>query len=163
MMPVMVPPDSAASFGVIAVPSVVVRWTVWPETLTMCQVASTALTVTFTRSPELTGVGVPVLPEMVPGALVSPGSKTCNCVKARLSKRKYPTLAEGKSLLERSWARRPNSGTRVPANSVQGPFTLGEACKLKPLSGRVHRTQSAAVVGTTRTPAGPCDIALFHR
>ena len=39
----------------------------------MCQVASTALTVTVTVSPELTAKGVPTLPVTVPGAFVSPG------------------------------------------------------------------------------------------
>src|SRR6266704_1166764 len=138
----MVPPDSAASFGVMAVLSVVVRWIVCPDTLTRCHVASTALTVTFTRSPALTGVGEPVLPEAVSGALVSPGSNTCSCVNERLSRRKKPVLPAGNSLLARSCARRPNSGTRgSELKDVHGPLKVEDVCRPKPTSGRVQRTQ----------------------
>ena len=42
----------------------------------MFQLASTALTVTLTEAPAVTPVGVPVLPDPVPGAAVSPGSST---------------------------------------------------------------------------------------
>src|ERR1043166_2934270 len=47
---------------------------------TKFQFASTALTVTLNAVPAVCAVAVPVLPVPVPGAAVSPGSKSCNFV-----------------------------------------------------------------------------------
>ena len=46
--------------------------------LMMFQLASTALAVTLKARPAISLFGVPVLPEGVPGAAVSPGSNNCN-------------------------------------------------------------------------------------
>lgn len=42
------------------------------------QFASTALTVRLNDVPAVSALGVPVNPVVVPGAAVSPGTKTCN-------------------------------------------------------------------------------------
>lgn len=66
----------------VAFESVVTTATVSEAELTMFQLASTALTVRLTVVPAVWAVGVPVLPEVVPGAAVSPGRRTCSFVKA---------------------------------------------------------------------------------
>ena len=50
--------------------------------LTRFQLASTALTVTLNEPPAVCALGVPVLPEAVPGAAVSPGSRICSLANA---------------------------------------------------------------------------------
>ena len=52
--------------------------------LTIFQLASTAFTVMPLEIavPAVCAVGVPVLPEAVPGAAVSPGNRTCSLVTA---------------------------------------------------------------------------------
>ena len=85
---VMVPFTSAASEGSAAAVSVLVRCTVSVTDGMMCQVLSQALTVTSNGTPETCSSGVPILPVVVFGALVSPGSRTCNCEATRLIKRK---------------------------------------------------------------------------
>src|SRR5690242_15943102 len=50
--------------------------------LTKFQFASTAFTVTLKAVPAVCAVGVPVLPVLVPGALVSPGANNCSLAKA---------------------------------------------------------------------------------
>src|SRR5947208_12241364 len=45
--------------------------------LTTFQFASTALTVTLKAVPAVSAVAVPVLPVVVPGAAVSPGTNNC--------------------------------------------------------------------------------------
>jgi hypothetical protein len=45
------------------------------------QLESTAFTVTVKAVPEVCDVGVPVFPEEVPGAAVSPGSRICSLTK----------------------------------------------------------------------------------
>ena len=97
-VPIADPLTKEVLFGMIASPSEVVNLIESPGALTGFQWASTALTVTVTRSPALTGVGVPVLPVGVPGAAVSPGNRTCNWVKVRLIKAKNAVLPAGKLL-----------------------------------------------------------------
>ena len=46
------------------------------------QLASTALTVTVNGLPDACELGVPVLPLAVPGAAVSPGSRSCSFANA---------------------------------------------------------------------------------
>src|SRR5436190_625806 len=46
------------------------------------QFASTALTVTLKAVPAVWAVGVPVLPVVLPGAAVSPGTRSCSLAKA---------------------------------------------------------------------------------
>ena len=53
-----------------------------PTVLTRFHNASTALTVTLKALPEVVAVGVPVLPLTVPGAAVSPGTRSCSFVNA---------------------------------------------------------------------------------
>src|SRR5215471_15518711 len=48
--------------------------------VTKFQFASTAFTVTLNAVPAISAVGVPVLPVPVPGAAVSPGTKSCSFV-----------------------------------------------------------------------------------
>src|SRR5436190_17874880 len=76
-----VPATSAALAGRRSLGSVQVMPTVW-VLLTRFQLASTALTVTLKAVPALCAVGVPVLPEVVPGAAVSPGTSSCSFTNA---------------------------------------------------------------------------------
>ena len=78
---VLVPATSAALAGSAALASVEVMPTVSVEE-TGFQLASTALTVTLKAVPAVCAVGVPVLPEAVPGAAVSPGSRIWSFAKA---------------------------------------------------------------------------------
>src|ERR1043166_6938255 len=75
-----VPATRAAFAGRVAVESVEVIFTVSVTVLTRFQLASTAVTVTAKKVPEIWLVGVPVLPEALPGAAVSPGTSNCNFV-----------------------------------------------------------------------------------
>src|SRR5712691_4474049 len=77
---VFVPATSAAGAGGVALPSLVLSATVSVE-LTGFQFASTAFTVTLTEEPAVCAEGLPVLPEDVPGAAVSPGSRICSLLK----------------------------------------------------------------------------------
>ena len=81
---VCVPATSAALDGRLAWPSEDVIPTVSVE-LTGFQFASTALTVTVNAAPEVRALGVPVLPEALPGAAVSPGRRSWSFVKAPAS------------------------------------------------------------------------------
>ena len=76
-----VPPTKAALGGKVALGSVVVMPTVSPMAPTRFQLASTAFTVTLKGVPAVRAVGVPVLPEVVPGAAVSPGTNNCSLTK----------------------------------------------------------------------------------
>src|SRR5690348_18421138 len=78
---VWVPAARELSEGKLALLSLEVMWTV-SFVLTRFQLASTALTVTLNAVPEVWVVAVPVLPEAVPGAAVSPGVSTCSLTKA---------------------------------------------------------------------------------
>src|SRR5674476_1074815 len=142
------------------------RWMLSPEALTLFQVASTAFTVTVTKSPEVAAVGVPPLPVRVLGALVSPGSNTCSCVNTRLMRRKNAVLPTGISLLATSCERvLGNERTGPVLGAVQAsapPVNVGDISKLKPVSGSVQDTQEAEPAGTIRTPAGP-DAALVFQ
>ena len=71
---VLVPATSAVFAGRVALASVEVMPTVSVE-VTGFQFASTALTVTLKLQPAVCALGAPVLPEAVPGAAVSPGSR----------------------------------------------------------------------------------------
>ena len=71
---VLVPATSAALAGRLAFASELVIAIVSVE-VTGFQLASTALTVTVNDAPAVCADGVPVLPEAVPGAAVSPGSR----------------------------------------------------------------------------------------
>ena len=79
---VCVPAASAAFAGRVAVVSLEVMPTVSATVTTLFQFASTALTVTLKAVPAVSAVGVPVLPDAVPGAAVSPGVSNCNLVNA---------------------------------------------------------------------------------
>src|SRR6059036_2119805 len=74
---VCVPEPSAAFAGMVALVSVEVIPTVCVE-LMRFQFASTAFTVTKNAVPAVWAFGVPVLPLPVPGAAVSPGTKSCS-------------------------------------------------------------------------------------
>jgi hypothetical protein len=73
-----VPDDSAALEGKVAAESEDVIAIVCVADDTKFQFASTAFTVALKEVPAVCAVGVPVLPEEVPGAAVSPGSSTCS-------------------------------------------------------------------------------------
>ena len=78
---VFVPATSAALAGSVAFESELVIATVSVEE-TGFQFASTALTVAVNALPAASAVGVPVLPDGVPGAAVSPGRRICSFAKA---------------------------------------------------------------------------------
>src|ERR1051326_1460684 len=78
---VLVPETSAASDGRPAFTSLEVMWTVSLVLMTF-QKSSTALTVIEKEVPEVSEVGVPVLPLAAPGDEVSPGTKSCSLVNA---------------------------------------------------------------------------------
>src|SRR5207247_4743354 len=79
---VLLPGAGLSVAGRVALLSVSVRPTVCVRLLTTFQSASTALTVTLKAAPELRAVGVPVLPVVVPGAAVSPGTSICSFTNA---------------------------------------------------------------------------------
>ena len=72
---------SAAGAGGVALVSLVLRATV-SSAETGFQLASTALTVTLKAPPAVCALGVPVLPDAVPGAAVSPGSRIWSLANA---------------------------------------------------------------------------------
>src|SRR5947208_1092680 len=78
MLPV-VPPLSSAT---VALPSVVVMVTLFVAVPARFQLASTALTVMLMAAPALHAVGGPVLPVVVPGAAVSPGTSNWSFTNA---------------------------------------------------------------------------------
>ena len=78
----LVPATSAALMGRTALASLDVIATVSVTVLIGFQLASTALTVILKAVPAVCAVGVPVLPDALPGAAVWPGSKTCSLAKA---------------------------------------------------------------------------------
>src|SRR6266542_831370 len=79
---VRVPETKAAFAGRSAPMSLDVMPTVSVTVLTRFQKASTALTVTLKALPATVEVGVPVLPLAVPGAAVSPGTRSWSFAKA---------------------------------------------------------------------------------
>ena len=79
---VWAPASSAASAGRIAFGSDVVMPTVSTTVLIRFQKSSTARTVTLNAVPAVRTVGEPVLPVIVPGAAVSPGTSNCSLANA---------------------------------------------------------------------------------
>jgi hypothetical protein len=79
---VCVPAANAAFAGNVAAVSLEVMLTVSVIVLSRFQFASTALTVTLKAPPTFCPMGVPVFPEAVPGAAVSPGINNWSFVKA---------------------------------------------------------------------------------
>src|SRR5262249_32122490 len=69
----MVPPTKAVLTGRTALASEEVSPTVSVTFVTRFQLTSTARTVTVNAAPAARAVGVPVLPDTVPGAAASPG------------------------------------------------------------------------------------------
>ena len=82
MLSVCVPLLSAVSAGRLAFVSVPVIRTVSLTLLTRFQFASTALTVMLKALPAVRALGVPPLPEAVPGAAVSPGTRSWSFTNA---------------------------------------------------------------------------------
>src|SRR2546426_903180 len=81
---VLIPEESAAFPGRLALPSLEVIPTVSVE-LTTFQAASTAFTVTVNGVPAVWAFALPVLPLpllAVPGAAVSPGTRSCSFTNA---------------------------------------------------------------------------------
>src|SRR6266850_3492557 len=74
-----VPLTSWAAAGSEALASELRMRIEWVTEGTTAQEASHALTVRRKGIPAVWGLGAPVLPEGVPGAAVSPGSRTCSC------------------------------------------------------------------------------------
>jgi hypothetical protein len=81
MLKATVPPTKAVFAGKLALLSAELIPTVSVDVLTRFQFASTALTVALKDAPAVCGEGVPVLPVALPGAAVSPGTRTCNLLK----------------------------------------------------------------------------------
>src|SRR6266540_3410745 len=79
---VCVPATRAALAGSAALASEEVIPTVSVAVVTVFQLASTALSVALIGVPAVCAVGAPVLPVLLPGAAVSPGTKICSLVKA---------------------------------------------------------------------------------
>ena len=77
---VPVPDESAAAAGSMAVTDVDVIATSGVADDTTFQWSSTAFTLIEIESPAVAAVGVPVFPDTVPGAAVSPGISTCSFV-----------------------------------------------------------------------------------
>ena len=77
---VCVPPTNAALGGSVALASLDAIPTMSVSVFFRFQFASTALTVTLNATPTVCDDGVPVLPEAVPGAAVSPGTKSWSFV-----------------------------------------------------------------------------------
>ena len=86
-----VPPARFASPAVTPAASVVARWT-RSVAATGFQLWSTAVTVTVNGVPAVCSPGVPVRPEGVPGAEVSPGSSAWSCAKAPAPTAKLPEV-----------------------------------------------------------------------
>src|SRR5260370_2713811 len=74
----LVPPAKAAFEGSTAFASLEVSLTVSAIVLTTFQFESTAFTVTLNAVPAVWASGVPVLPLVVPGAALSPGTSNCS-------------------------------------------------------------------------------------
>src|SRR5437870_4065402 len=79
---VLVPEESVALAGKVALLSEELMATRSAAVVTRFQFASTALTVTLKAVPAVRAVGVPVLPVGVPGTAVSPGASNCNFTNA---------------------------------------------------------------------------------
>src|SRR5260370_40837535 len=82
MLKLCVPATSAAGAGRIALASDEVNPAVSVIVPTRFQLASTALTVTLNGVSAVSAVGVQVLPVVLPGEAVSPGTNSCSFVKA---------------------------------------------------------------------------------
>ena len=79
---VCVPAVSAVLEGKLALESLEEIPTKSVRVLTTFQFVSTAFTVTLKAVPAVCTVGTPVLPLVVPGAAVSPGTRSCSLAKA---------------------------------------------------------------------------------
>src|SRR5438552_4037861 len=81
---VLVPADNAPLDGSVAAASLSLEVipTMSVALMIKFQLASTALTVTLKDALAVCAVGVPVLPVVVPGAAISPGTRICNLAKA---------------------------------------------------------------------------------
>ncbi len=78
---VLVPPTRFASAASVGLGSLDARWTS-SVVETGFQFASVELTVTLNAVPAVCALGAPVLPEPLPGAAVSPGSRICSLLAA---------------------------------------------------------------------------------
>jgi hypothetical protein len=74
----LVPFTSWAGEGSVALASDASTWITLVVLLTTFQVLSQAFTVTVNGTPSVCASGVPVFPDEVPGAGLSPGSRICN-------------------------------------------------------------------------------------
>ncbi len=75
-----VPATKAALAGSMALASEEASPTMSVTVVTVFQLASMALTVTFNGVPAACAVGVPVLPVLLPGEAISPGRRICSLV-----------------------------------------------------------------------------------
>src|ERR1044071_1922530 len=82
MLKVLTPEESVALPGKVALLSEEVIAARSVTVLTTFQFASTALTITLKAVPAVCAVGVPVLPDVVPGAAVSPGTSNSSFTNA---------------------------------------------------------------------------------
>src|SRR5438874_2085595 len=79
---VRLPAVAPLSSAIAALLSELVMVTFGVAVATTFQLASTALSVTLKAVPAVRAVGAPVLPRLVPGAAVSPGTNNCSFVNA---------------------------------------------------------------------------------
>src|SRR5438093_3224887 len=113
------------------------------------QFASTALTVTLNAVPAVCAAAVPVLPEPVPGAAVSPGASSCNFTKAPAL-----TVIEGLVLAANVPAASLEVTVRVPAvlkvrlDKVRVPATRVRLPTVPPLSSVMAALASEQVIFT---------------
>src|SRR6266700_5612276 len=95
---VFVPATSAVLPGTVALVSVELIATM-SLVLTTFQLASTALTVTLKAVPAVWAAGVPVLPVVVPGAGVAPGTNNCSFTKPARSEEHTSELQSRENLV----------------------------------------------------------------
>src|SRR6185503_13071471 len=125
----VVPETNAAAGGRVAVRSLELRPTVSLTVLTRFQKASTALTVGEKELPTVWPLGEPVLPEGVPGAGLSPGTSSCNWVKAAGLTRILAEVTLVRPLLEKLrlmvlatlWERLAKVAMQLTAVAVKAP------------------------------------------
>ena len=131
-------PPTRTSGPAAAAGSVLVMVTGSEDPVIIFPLKSTALTVTLNALPTVCGVGVPILPVGVPGALVSPGIKTCSATATDLFRAKNVLLVDGKSvmatiawmLVYTSYIVMGTTGLFVMASQVMGSSKLVAASKV---------------------------------
>src|SRR5439155_13597380 len=113
-----------------------------------CRVASTALTVTLWRVPAAWALGVPVLPDAVPGAGVSPGTNNCNFTNppALTGMGELVAAVLAPSVMSLAVTVRVPAALRVTLKLPVPPTRVALGGRLAPASDEVIPTVSATFV-----------------